>query len=44
MLAAARLDRGRVRRTAVARCSLERMVDAYEHVYEQALERPREVA
>ena len=44
MVAAARLDRDVVRRTAVEHCSLERMVDAYEQVYAEALERPRVVA
>jgi glycosyltransferase involved in cell wall biosynthesis len=44
MVAAARLDRDRVRRTAEDHCSLERMVDAYEVVYAQTLARPLEVA
>jgi glycosyltransferase involved in cell wall biosynthesis len=44
MVAAARLDRDRVRRIAEDHCSLERMVDAYEVVYAQTLERPLEVA
>jgi glycosyltransferase involved in cell wall biosynthesis len=44
MLAASRLDRHRVRRIAVERCSLERMVDSYELVYAQALERTAVVA
>jgi glycosyltransferase involved in cell wall biosynthesis len=38
MVEAAALDRGRVRRIAEDRCSLERMVDAYEAVYEQVLD------
>jgi hypothetical protein len=35
MVEAAGLDRRRVRRLAEERCSLERMVDAYEQVYDQ---------
>jgi glycosyltransferase involved in cell wall biosynthesis len=44
MVEASRLDRDVVRRTAVEHCSLERMVDAYELVYTQALARSRAVA
>jgi glycosyltransferase involved in cell wall biosynthesis len=38
MVEAAALDRRRVRRIAEERCSLERMVDAYEEVYDQVLD------
>jgi hypothetical protein len=38
MVGAACLDRGRVRRLAEEWCSLERMVDAYEEVYDQVLD------
>jgi glycosyltransferase involved in cell wall biosynthesis len=44
MVAAARLDRDGVRRTAVEHCSMERMVDDYEDVYAQALERQEAAA
>lgn len=44
MVEAAGMDRALVRRTAVEHCSLERMVDSYEEVYREALERPREAA
>jgi hypothetical protein len=37
MVEAAALDRRRVRRIAEERCSLERMVDAYEGVYDEVI-------
>jgi glycosyltransferase involved in cell wall biosynthesis len=44
MVAAARLDRHTVRRIAVDHCSLERMVDDYEDVYAEMLDRSLVVA